>query len=77
VDDIDNGTSQDANGNGVPDECECIADLDGDLIVNVDDLFALLNAWGQCPGCPEDVNGDGVVDVDDLFNVLNAWGPCE
>jgi hypothetical protein len=54
----------------------CPADINGDSLVNVDDLFAVLSAWGPCPGCPEDITGDGNVNVDDLFEVLNGWGPC-
>jgi hypothetical protein len=59
-------------------DCEspCAEDINGDQWVNVDDLFALLNAWGSCDDCPEDINDDGIVNVDDLFAVLNAWGPC-
>jgi hypothetical protein len=54
----------------------CFEDINGDDTVNVDDLFAVINAWGDCDDCPEDVNADGVVNVDDLFAVINAWGPC-
>jgi hypothetical protein len=54
----------------------CPADINDDGLVNVDDLFALLNAWGSCDGCPEDINDDGFVNVDDLFELLNNWGPC-
>jgi uncharacterized membrane protein len=54
----------------------CPEDIDGNSKVDVDDLFALLNAWGACGDCPEDINDDGIVNVDDLFAVLNAWGPC-
>ena len=54
----------------------CAADLTGDGVVDIDDLFAVLAAWGQS-GVPEDVNGDGVVDIDDVFAILAAWGPCE
>jgi hypothetical protein len=49
-------------------------DVNCDGVVNVDDLFAVLNAWGVCDGCPEDLNDDGFVNVDDLFVVLNNWG---
>jgi subtilisin family serine protease len=49
-------------------------DANDDGVVNVDDLFAILNAWGPCGGCPEDLNDDGFVNVDDLFEVLNNWG---
>jgi len=52
----------------------CIpGDATGDGIVDVLDLLAVLNAWGDCPGCPEDLTGDGVVDVLDLLQVLANW----
>tara|TARA_Y100000589_G_scaffold55435_1_gene45921 strand:+ start:2430 stop:4712 length:2283 start_codon:yes stop_codon:yes gene_type:complete len=72
--DIANGDSSDNNGNGVPDECECPADLNGDTFVNVNDLLALIGAWGQSG--PEDLNGDGNVGVDDLLALISVWGPC-
>jgi hypothetical protein len=78
--DITYGTSLDCNQNGTPDECEipppCPEDITRDCKVDINDLFALLNAWGQCVQCAEDVNQDDVVDVNDLFAVINAWGPC-
>ena len=74
--DIYNGTSDDVNGNGVPDECECLADVNSSGIVDIDDLFDVLAAWGDCNGCPEDINSDGTVDIDDVFAVLAGWGPC-
>ncbi len=55
---------------------DCPADLNGDGVVDVIDLLAILGAWGPCPECPEDLNDDGVVDVIDLLEVLGAWGPC-
>lgn len=54
----------------------CPADLNDDNMVNIDDLFAALAAWGDCSDCPEDINTDGVVNIDDVFEVLAAWGPC-
>jgi hypothetical protein len=53
----------------------CPADVNGDDVVNVLDLLAVIAAWGN-PGGPEDVNGDGIVDVLDLLAVIAAWGPC-
>jgi subtilisin family serine protease len=50
-------------------------DVNGDMIVDVNDLFAVINAWGPCDDCPEDITMDGIVDVDDLFEVINNWGP--
>ncbi|UCD75009.1 MAG: hypothetical protein JSV91_14625 [Phycisphaerales bacterium] len=75
--DIFFGTSQDLNDNGIPDECEeCPEDLNGDGVVNIDDLFQVLAAWGTCDDCPEDLDDSGIVDIDDIFAVLAAWGPC-
>jgi hypothetical protein len=53
----------------------CPADVNGDAVVDVLDLLAVLAAWGNTGG-PEDINGDGVVDVLDLLDLLAAWGPC-
>jgi hypothetical protein len=50
--------------------------VNGDGNVDIDDIFAVLAAWGPCDDCPEDINDDGVVDIDDLFDVLAQWGPC-
>lgn len=55
---------------------ECPGDVNASGAVDIDDVFAVLAAWGDCPGCPEDLNGDNVVDIDDLFAILANWGPC-
>jgi len=52
----------------------CIADLDGDGVVNGNDLATVLVGWGPCAGCPGDVNGSGVVNGEDLAAVLVRWG---
>jgi glucose/arabinose dehydrogenase/plastocyanin len=49
-------------------------DFDANGTVNVDDLLALLSAWGPCMECPEDIDGDGVVGVDDLLELLANFG---
>jgi len=77
--DIFEGTSDDLNANGIPDECEAIGDLDGDGIVNVRDLLALLGAWGACdepcpPACTGDTNFDCTVNWIDLLTLLSNWG---
>lgn len=54
----------------------CVGDINGDGVVDVSDLLAMLGAWGSCPGCAADLNGDGVVDVSDLLMLLGAWGSC-
>jgi hypothetical protein len=50
------------------------ADINGDGVVNTEDLLLLLAAWGPCPGCPEDINGDDVVNTADLLMLLAEWG---
>ncbi|MHC5005318.1 MAG: FG-GAP-like repeat-containing protein, partial [Planctomycetota bacterium] len=56
------------------------ADLDGDGLVDIDDLLVVIMAWGPCPGgpapCPADLDRNGVVDVDDLLEVVLAWSRC-
>ncbi len=56
--------------------CDNVADLNGDGIVDAEDLGLLLQAWGACPvgaGCPADLNCDGEVDAADLGLLLNEW----
>ena len=55
------------------DETTLQGDINGDGVVDVVDLLALLADFGSCPGCPADLNGDGVVDVVDLLMVLANW----
>jgi hypothetical protein len=49
-------------------------DANGDGVVGVGDILAVVDAWGPCSACPEDLNGDGVVDVVDLLEVVGNWG---
>jgi hypothetical protein len=73
---IREGRSEDRNGNGVPDSCECLGDVDESGDVGVTDLLGVLVAWGPCEACPQDVDADGFVGVSDLLIVLLTWGPC-
>lgn len=52
------------------------ADLNADGTVDVQDLIAMLTAWGPNPGHPADLNGDGAVNVLDLLIMLSEWGAC-
>lgn len=54
----------------------CAEDLNGDNEVGIEDLLALLAAWGTDPGGPPDFNGDNEVGIEDLLQLLAAWGPC-
>lgn len=50
-------------------------DVNGDGVVDVDDLVLVLLAWGPCDGpCPADIDGNGAVDVDDLILLITNWG---
>jgi hypothetical protein len=53
----------------------CPADINGDGLVNVTDLVAVITEWGTGnPGA--DINDDGIVNVTDLVAVITAWGTC-
>lgn len=53
----------------------CEDDINADGVVGIDDLLAVISAWGSCV-CIEDINGDTVVDVTDLLLVIQDWGTC-
>lgn len=54
----------------------CQGDANGDLIVNFQDITAVLSNWGEAPGFggPGDANNDGAVDFQDITAVLSNWG---
>ena len=54
----------------------CEGDINEDSDVNVTDLLAVINAWGQQKS-PADVNGDGIVNVSDVLAIVANWGPCQ
>jgi hypothetical protein len=59
-------------------------DVDGNGVVDVDDLIGVILGWGPCPTppalCQANVETAGTsattVDVDDLVAVILAWGAC-
>jgi len=58
------------------DDEDCQGDLDGDGLVDTQDLLTLLSRWGS--GDPvADLAGSGVVDAQDLLLMLSVWGACE
>ena len=62
----------------IPDCDADIAPAGGNGVVNVDDLLAIINAWGT-NNLVMDIappGGNGIVNVDDLLAVINTWGPC-
>ena len=66
----------DGGGNYIDDECPDCPDINGDGLVGVDEILAVIAAWGT-DEADADVNDDGIVDTDDLLLILSAWGPCE
>ena len=63
----------DADGDWTLDACtEPSPDLNGDGVVDGNDLGILLAAWGPGTG-PADLNQDGAVDGNDLGRLLAAW----
>ncbi len=65
--------SDDEDGDGVMDACECPGDLDGDRDVDLADLAALLSCLGRGENCA-DVDEDGRTDGADLAALLAHWG---
>jgi len=68
----------------------CLPDIapppSGNQIVNVQDLLAVIAAWGPCAkpnNCPADIAppgppvGNDIVNVQDLLAVIAAWGTCD
>jgi hypothetical protein len=77
--DLSGGASSDLNNNDIPDECECIGDLNGDELVDLGDLTMLLAAFGSCTGQPTfvasaDIDRDGCVTLADLTALLSGFG---
>src|SRR5262249_23196432 len=75
--DIQSGTSVDANGNHIPDQCEaaacatCAGDVNGDARLDGRDIGAVVACvqmtGSMTPACVCcDINADGVIDVNDV-----------
>ena len=63
---------------GTPSGTDCTADLDGDGIVAVGDVLALLGEFGCLSGCENDITGDGQVTAADMLALLAEFGEiCE
>jgi hypothetical protein len=59
----------------------CRADATGDGVTNVDDILAVIGAWGACPApcpptCASDIDQNCIVNVNDLLAVIHGWGVC-
>ena len=51
-----------------------VGDINGDGVVNIQDLVLVANAFGQTGQQTADVNGDGIVNIADLVKVAGAIG---
>jgi len=69
------GSLLDTDSDGVPDICECSADLDSDLVVSIHDLLIVIAEYGTTNPIG-DANFDGIVDVNDILVVIASWGTC-
>ena len=78
--DTANGGWADLDGNDVPDLCERISgDVNGDGVVDLADLLAVIGNWGGCAGdcidpCDADIDFDCTVALGDLLQVIGNWG---
>lgn len=65
----------DIDGDGILDACEMpvVGDLNGDRLVNAQDLAQLLSMWGAKQPSVADLNGDGLVNALDVAILLSAW----
>jgi hypothetical protein len=55
---------------------DCIADLNGDDLVNGADLSIMLGGWATNGFSDADLDFNGVVDGGDLAILLGSWGGC-
>ena len=75
---FDGTRSNDADGDGIPDDCTgggCTGDIDGDQRIDGLDLTVLLGLWGTDDPIA-DFDGSGLVDGNDLTTLLGNWGAC-
>ena len=54
----------------------CQGALDGNCVIGVLDLLAVLDEWGCSRDCSADFDGNGNVNVVDLLIVIQYWGDC-
>jgi hypothetical protein len=80
--DLLDGSSSDVNGDAVPDDCQCIGDLDGDNVRDLTDFSLFAAAYGSQIGDANydpnaDIDGDGTVDLTDFTLFASFYGvPC-
>ncbi|MCH2132493.1 MAG: S8 family serine peptidase [Phycisphaerales bacterium] len=57
-------------------ETPCAGDANSDGVVDVNDVLAVISAYGPCTDCDEDFDDDNVVGVNDILILLEGYGPC-
>ncbi len=50
----------------------CLADRNGDAVVDLLDFFSFFGCWDASSLCA-DIDGSGLVDLSDFFAFFNAW----
>ncbi len=60
---------------GALDECQCGSDINGDGVVDVSDVLAIIAFFGTNEPSA-DLDNDGIVNIGDLLIVVGNWGPC-
>ena len=59
-------------------QATCDGDVTNDLMVDVDDILAIVTHWGSAAeGEPCDIDQDGRVDVSDIMFCVLDWGACD
>jgi hypothetical protein len=69
------GVVEDRDGDGIPDQCQCRSDFDGDGFVGGFELGRLFGSWGS-EDRSIDLDGDGLIGSGDLAILLGDWGDC-
>jgi len=78
------GFSADNYGNGqiliggqncIPD-VPCVGDVDGNGSIDVSDLLAVVDHWGET-SIQYDIDESGVVDIADVMLIISNWGNCD
>ena len=54
--------------------CDCPEDVNGDGVISVADILALLGQFGCTSGCTVDLNDDDATNVQDILILLAAFG---
>lgn len=69
-----NSGSNSGSGMFIINGSQIAGDVNGDGLVNVEDILQVMAQWGTCGiSCPEDLDGDGVVGVADLLIIVANW----